>query len=141
MELSCVQEELSRVQEEYARESEEMRETLGRTTEEQHLLQNEAKGLTGVKDTDHAYYEIGKKHQLVQTTPEEFQPEPGMAKQEMHDEATGKKLVCETGMFTCALSCFIITIILYIHVCFRTVSFITHPTNPASKLGTIMFSV
>ena len=115
MELSCVQEELSRVQEEYARESEEMRETLGRTTEEQLLLQNEAEGQTGVKDTGRAYHEIGKGHQFVQTTPEDFQPEHGMAKQEMHDEATGKKLVCETGMCTCALSCLIITSIYTVH--------------------------
>ena len=85
-----------------------MRETLNRTTEEQLLLQNEAKGLTGVKDTDRAYHEIEKKHQFIQTTPEEFPPEHGMA--EMHDEATGKKLVCETGMCTFALSCLIIAL-------------------------------
>lgn len=94
-----------------------MRDILYRTTEEQFLLQNEAEGLTGVKDTDRAYHEIEKKHQLVQTTPGEFPPEHGIAKQEMHDEATGKKLVCETDMCTCALSILIITTIyiLYTH--------------------------
>ena len=118
-----------------------MRETLDRTTEEQLLLQNEVEGQTGVKDTDLAYHEIGKRHQFVQTIPGELPPEYGMAEQDMHDEATGKKLVCETGMCTCALSCLIITIILYIQGVFSTVSFITHPANPASKLGTVIFSV
>ena len=79
-----------------------MREKFSCTTEEQLPLQNEVESLTGVKGTDRAYHEIERKHQLVQTTPEEFPPEHGMAEQEMHDEATGKKLVCETGMCTCA---------------------------------------
>ena len=100
-----------------------MRETLDRTTEEQFLLQNEAEGQTEVKGTDRAYHKIEKKHQLFQTTPEEFPPEPEMAKQEMHDEAPGKKLVCETGMCTCALSCLIITIIYTVHTqCVFTLS-------------------
>ena len=73
-----------------------MREKFGRTTEEQPLI--------GVKDTDRAYHEMGKKHQFVQTTPEEFPPEHGMAKREMPDEATGKKVVCETDLCTCAAS-------------------------------------
>lgn len=92
-----------------------MRDTLDRTTEEQFPLQNEAEGLIGVKDTDRAYHEIEKKHQLVQTIPEEFPPEHGIAEQEMHDEATGKKLVCETDMCTCPLSILIITIIYTVH--------------------------
>ena len=121
-----------------------MRETLSHIDEEQPLLQNEAEGLTGVKDTDRAYHEIEKKHEFVQTTPEEFSPEHRMAEQEMPDEATGKKLVCETDMCTCALYCLIIIItVIYCTytVCFRSVSFITHPVNPASKLGTVMLSV
>ena len=125
-----------------------MRETLGCTTEEQLLLQNEAKGLTGVKDTERAYNKIERKDQLVQTTPEEFPPEHGMAEQEMHDEATGKKLVCETGMHVHLFTfLFIITITYIVHtrctytVCFRTVNFITRPANHASKLGTDIFSV
>ena len=109
-----------------------MRETLDRTAEEQLLLQNEAKDLTEVKDTDHAYQEIGKKHQLVQTTPEEFPPEHGMAEQEMHDEATGKKLVCETSVCTCALSCLIFTITLYIHGVFSLCQFY-HPSCQSCK--------
>ena len=94
------------------------------TTEEQLLLQNEAKGLTGVKDTEHAYHKIEKKHQLVQTTLEEFPPEHEMAEQEMHDEATGKKLVCETGMHVHLFTfLFIITIIYTVHTqCVFTVS-------------------
>ena len=121
-----------------------MRKTLNRTTEEQLLPQNEAEGHTGVKDAGRAYHEIGKRHQFVQTTPEEFPPEYGMAEQEMPDEATGKKLVCETGMHVhlCTLLFNYHDYIYCIYtVCFRTVSFITHPANPASKLGTVIISV
>ena len=107
-----------------------MRETLDRTTEEQLLLQNEAEGQSGVIDTDRAYHEIEKKHQLVQST-----PEPGMAEQEMHDEATGKKLVCETGVYTFALSFLIITIIYTVQTrCVFTLSVLSliPPIMPAS---------
>lgn len=81
-----------------------MKEALDHTVEERQVFQSDVEDLTGAKDTDFARQKIAKKHQLVQTMPEELPPDHGMAKEwEKHDETNGKALVCETGCVQFAL--------------------------------------
>ena len=102
-----MREELTRAKEDSQRalqERQEMKEALDHTVEERQVFQSDVEDLTGAKDTDFARQKIAKKHQLVQTMPEELPPDHGMAKEwEKHDETNGKALVCETGCVQFAL--------------------------------------